>query len=118
MILSSSGASGSMRGCISGCACARAPRTPPAAKPATAPAICSARRRVILLWSCMAIPPSQLRIVVPIRPPSLAADPLYSEPTAPLFDHLVGAGEQHWRDLQAERLGRPEIDYQLMLRRE
>src|SRR5262245_38131417 len=74
MILSSSGASRSMRGCICGCACARAPRAPPAANPATAPAICSARRRVILLWSCMAIPPSQLRVVVRMKRPSRAAE--------------------------------------------
>src|SRR6516165_3527087 len=34
---------------------------------------------------------------------------------APLFDHLVGAGEQRSRDLKAERLRRFEVDVQLEL---
>ena len=29
------------------------------------------------------------------------------------FDHLVGSGEQPWRDGDAKRLGGPEIDDQL-----
>jgi hypothetical protein len=29
------------------------------------------------------------------------------------LDHLVGAGEQRWRDFEAERLCRFKIDYQL-----
>jgi hypothetical protein len=34
-----------------------------------------------------------------------------------LFDHLVGAGEQHRRNLKAERLGSFEVDYQFELGR-
>src|SRR5215472_8192680 len=96
MILSNSGASRSMRGCICGCAWARAPRAPPAAKPATALAICSARRRVILLWSCMAIPPSQLRVVVRMKRPSRAAEqrdelaPLHSITSSARASRVVG----------------------------
>src|SRR5678816_2241503 len=31
------------------------------------------------------------------------------------FDHLVGAGEQRWRHVEAERLGRLEVDHELVL---
>ena len=34
-----------------------------------------------------------------------------------LFDHLVGAREQRWRDGEAERLGGLEIDHQLVFGR-
>src|SRR5262245_65611967 len=30
-----------------------------------------------------------------------------------LFDHLVGAGEQRWRQVEAECLGDGKIDYQI-----
>jgi len=36
---------------------------------------------------------------------------------AALFDHLVGAGKKRRRDLQVERLGRLEVDRQLVLGR-
>src|SRR5215813_658598 len=29
------------------------------------------------------------------------------------FDHLVGAGEQRWRDSEVERLGGLEVDHQI-----
>jgi hypothetical protein len=32
---------------------------------------------------------------------------------ARLFDHLVGAGEQRWRHVEAERLGTLEVDNEL-----
>ena len=34
-----------------------------------------------------------------------------------LFDDLVGAGEDRWRDCQAERLGGLQVDHQLESRR-
>ena len=37
--------------------------------------------------------------------------------TAALFDHLVGAGQQHWRNGETHRTGRFEIDRQLDLGR-
>src|SRR6516225_11529505 len=33
---------------------------------------------------------------------------------APLFDHLVGAGEQRWRDVEAKRFGGLEVDHKLV----
>ena len=35
--------------------------------------------------------------------------------TASLFNHLIGAGEQHWRHSEAEGLGRLEVDDQFKL---
>jgi hypothetical protein len=34
---------------------------------------------------------------------------------APLFDHFVGTGKQHWRYFEAERLGSHGVDNQLEL---
>src|SRR3984893_12375366 len=39
--------------------------------------------------------------------------PTRSSHSPALLDHLVGAGEDRWRDGQAERLGGLEIDHQL-----
>src|SRR5262249_872222 len=36
---------------------------------------------------------------------------------APLFDHLVGAGEERWRHIETERPGRLQIDDELKLSR-
>src|SRR5215467_2858314 len=33
------------------------------------------------------------------------------------FNHLVGAGEQRWRHVEAERLGGLKVDHQLVLGR-
>ena len=33
------------------------------------------------------------------------------------FDHRVGASKQHWRQFDADRLRRLEVDHQLVLRR-
>jgi hypothetical protein len=38
-------------------------------------------------------------------------------PSTPPFDHLVGACEQRWRNREAERLRRDQIDDKLKLRR-
>jgi hypothetical protein len=39
------------------------------------------------------------------------------ETLARLIDHLIGAREQHGRDLEAERLGSLEVDHQLQASR-
>src|SRR5258708_37986152 len=41
---------------------------------------------------------------------------LRAAPKEPLFDHLVGAGEQRRRHVEAERLGRLEINGELEFR--
>src|SRR5262245_66415993 len=47
----------------------------------------------------------------------LAAGKFHFEPPFTSFDHLVGAGKQRGRHLEAERLGCFEVDYQLVLGR-
>ena len=39
--------------------------------------------------------------------------PYAPQQISPLFDHLVGAGEQGWRHFEAKRLGSLEVDNQL-----
>ena len=52
---------------------------------------------------------------VPVEEPSTASEAVVSRRSKAdhLFDHLVGAREQRWRHLQAERLGGFEVDDQL-----
>jgi hypothetical protein len=46
-----------------------------------------------------------------------ASESRYSFPPSHLFDHLVGAREQHGRHFEAERLNSVQIDYKLELGR-
>jgi hypothetical protein len=46
-----------------------------------------------------------------------SAGKFHFEPPFTSFDHLVGAGEQRWRHLEAERFGSFEVDYQLVFGR-
>src|SRR6478736_1148338 len=62
-----------------------------------------------------ALPPSR-----PHQKPSscpLSANSRHNAAQQMLFDHLVGAGEQRWRHVEAERLGGLEVDHQLELDR-
>src|SRR5262249_15134117 len=38
-------------------------------------------------------------------------------PSTPSFDHLVGAGEQRWRNIEADSLGRDQIDDKIIIGR-
>ena len=71
-------------------------------------------RRIGAVRNISALPP-RADVGADIVEPSVSAITCreQSQQTASLFDHLVGAGEQRWWNLEAERLRGLEIDEQL-----
>ena len=57
-----------------------------------------------------------VNVDIPARQPSATCGIMHRSKTS-LFDHLVGAGEQHRRHLEAEGVRRLEINHHLVLGR-
>src|SRR6267154_1061605 len=53
-------------------------------------------------------------LLVVFDPPALWHLDAARGPSTPSFDHLVGAHEQRWRHVEAERLRRLEVDHQFV----
>jgi hypothetical protein len=60
--------------------------------------------------------PKPEKLNASIFPPFIQQRTHAPRQTACLFDHVVGTGEQCWRDIEPKRLGSLEVDYQVELR--